>query len=399
MKIALACPASLPATQFGGILFLAVDIAKNLSNSGHDITIYTTDLDFANNPKTFNKLLPRIEQVDNFKICRSHTWLSIRLFYINPGMYRQLKKDDPDLIHIIGVRSFQALIATLISIRKKIPLVVSDQGGLTTHPDLQTSNFLHRVLFKIQMPLIQFIINHASLVIAANEYEKKIFEEFCDASKIIVIRNGIDRNIMNSSGINFKEKYKITEDFILFLGRFHKVKGIDILLQATSMIKDDLLNLHTKLVIMGVDFGFESDMLHMIDDLQISEIVYVIKNPPRQDVLSAYNESKFLVLPSRWELSPLTPLEGFAFKKTVISTTSHGIPYTIDNGMNSVLVPPEDPKSLANAILTLLKNPQKCLEYGKNGYDLVQKICNSNEMTNHILSAYTKILNQKQTNN
>ena len=63
MKIALCCPASLPATQFGGILFLCLDIAKESSKHGHDVTIYTTDLDFANNPKTFNKNLPRKEKI------------------------------------------------------------------------------------------------------------------------------------------------------------------------------------------------------------------------------------------------------------------------------------------------------------------------------------------------
>ena len=40
MKIALVCPASLPATQFGGILFLCLDIAKESSKRGHDVTIY-----------------------------------------------------------------------------------------------------------------------------------------------------------------------------------------------------------------------------------------------------------------------------------------------------------------------------------------------------------------------
>ena len=49
MKIALICPASLPATQFGGILFLCVDVARECSNNGHNVTIYTSDLDFANN--------------------------------------------------------------------------------------------------------------------------------------------------------------------------------------------------------------------------------------------------------------------------------------------------------------------------------------------------------------
>jgi len=48
MKIALVCPASLPATQFGGIVFLAVDLAQEISEMGHNVTIYTTDLDFSN---------------------------------------------------------------------------------------------------------------------------------------------------------------------------------------------------------------------------------------------------------------------------------------------------------------------------------------------------------------
>ena len=37
MKIALVCPASLPATQFGGIVFLATDLAREMSKIGHGI--------------------------------------------------------------------------------------------------------------------------------------------------------------------------------------------------------------------------------------------------------------------------------------------------------------------------------------------------------------------------
>ena len=68
MRIAIISPASLPATQFGGILFVAVHIAKIAVKEKHKVTIYTTDLDFANNATTFNKNLPREEDVDNFKI-------------------------------------------------------------------------------------------------------------------------------------------------------------------------------------------------------------------------------------------------------------------------------------------------------------------------------------------
>ena len=112
MNIALVCPASLPAVQFGGILFLCVDLAKEISELGHNVTIYTTDLDFASDGTTFNKNLPRQEKIQNFTIKRSHVWFTYSLFYVNPGMFIQMLKDTPDVIHTVGIKSFQSIIAT-----------------------------------------------------------------------------------------------------------------------------------------------------------------------------------------------------------------------------------------------------------------------------------------------
>jgi glycosyltransferase involved in cell wall biosynthesis len=392
MKIALTCPASLPATQFGGIMFLCIHVAKKLSNEGHDLTIYTTDLDFANTTK-FNKKLPKKEKIGNFFIKRTHVWASCFLFFFNPGMYRQMMNDNFDLIHTIGIRSFQAFVSALVSKRKKIPLIISDQGGLTTHPDLKKSSFKKKILIRLQQPLIKFIINQASNVIVANEYEKKIFLEFCDESKISIIKNGIDLNELNSSNVNFSKKYGIKEEFILFLGRFHEVKGIDTLLESINLIKNNFIFKKYKIVIMGVDFGFETKMFELIKKFNLSDQVIVIKNPPRLDVLGAYSQSKFLVLPSKWELSPLTPLEGFAFKKAVISTTAHGIPFTLTNNKNSILVNPDDYHELANAILDLLKNPKKCDNLGLSGFKLIYETCNSDVMSLNYLKIYQKFFN------
>ena len=391
MKIGIVCPASLPATQFGGILFLGVDLARELSNEKHQVTIYTTDLDFANNPKTFNKKLPKEENVQNFKIKRSHVWFSIKLFFINPGMYFRMMNDQYDVIHTIGIRSFQSFIAALVAKKKKIPLIVSDQGGLTTHPDLQNKGMWTKILYKIQSPMIQFVINQAKKIIAANEYEKKIFSELTDENKIEVVRNGINLENMKST-IDFKKKYAISHDYFLFLGRFHEVKGLDTLLEAMNLIKNHPLLSTTKLVIMGVDFGFEKKMLRMIKEMNLDNVVKIIKNPPREDVISAYNESEFLVLPSRWELSPLTPLEGFAFKKPTISTKAHGIPYTLHDRKDSILVESENFKELSDMIIELLNDKMKCERLGMEGYEYVHKECNSRKMAKQILNIYEKIV-------
>ena len=391
MKIGIICPASLPATQFGGILFLGIDLARELSNEKHQVTIYTTDLDFANNPKTFNKKLPKEENIQNFKIKRSHVWFSIKLFFINPGIYFRMMNDQHDVIHTIGIRSFQSFIAALVARKKKIPLIVSDQGGLTTHPDLQNKSVWTKILYKIQSPMIQFVINQAKKIIAANEYEKKIFSELTDENKIEVVRNGINLENMKST-VDFKKKYAIDHDYFLFLGRFHEVKGLDTLLDAMNLIKNHPLMSTTKLVIMGVDFGFEKKMLKMIKEMNLDNVVKIIKNPPREDVFSAYNESEFLVLPSRWELSPLTPLEGFAFKKPTISTKAHGIPYTLHDRKDSILVESENFKELSDVIIELLNDKMKCERLGMEGYEYVHKECNSRKMAKQILNIYEKIV-------
>ena len=390
MKIALVCPASLPATQFGGILFLAVDIADELSRKGHDITIYTTDLDFANNPHTFNKNLPNHEKVGDFFISRSHVWFHIKLFFVNPGIFFQLKKDKPELIHTIGIRSFQSFIAALVAKKLKIPLIVSDQGGLTTHPDLNTGSFFQKIFYKIQQPMIKFVINTASKISVPNNYEAKIFEDFIGKDKITIIRNGINLEKINTHELDFRKKFNINEKYILFLGRFHKVKGVDTLIHAINLIKNELTEI--KFLILGVDFGYEKEMIKLISDLKLDKKISVFKNPSRSDVFGAYQECEFLVLPSRWELSPLTPLEGFSFKKTVISTTAHGIPHTITDQENCILVEPENAVELSKAITFLINNVEKRKQLANNGYNLVNTECNSKVMAEKTLMMYQEVL-------
>jgi len=395
MKIALVCPASFPATQFGGIVFLAVDIAREISEMGHDVTIYTTDLDFSNGSNKFNKKLPRIEQLEKFKINRSHTWFSVKLFFFNPSIYKQLSTDKPDIIHTIGLRSFQSIASWMISKKYKIPLVVSDQGGLTTHPFLKQSSFVLKLIYKVQNLLIKQILKQSSAVSSANEYENNIFLDLYSQSNIKIIRNGVNLKSLVSNK-DFKKTYEINSKFILFVGRFSKSKGIENLINAINLIKNELRSRNTILVIMGVDFGYEDEMFSLIKKFDLSEHILVIKNPPREDVISAYGKSEFLVMPSQWELSPLVPLESFAFSRPVISTNSHGIPFTVQNNKNGILVEPENPAELSNAIIKLLDNSTQRDSLGSAGYDFVQKECNCISMAKNHLELYQNVLDNIQ---
>lgn len=390
LKIALTCPASLPAVQFGGILFLCTDIAEQLGKRGHDVSIVTTDLDFANNTSTFNKKLHREEKLEFFKILRSHVIFSLKLFFVNPGMYNILKNEKPDIIHAIGIRGFQAFVSALVSKFNNIPLIISDQGGLFTHPDFNRG-FTNKILYRLQEPMIKFIINQSKKIIVANDYEKEIFKKYTDEEKLFTVFNGIDYEKLIDVPFDFKKKYKIEKKIILFLGRFNLVKGIDYLLKAFSEIVskkefDDVI-----LVIMGADFGYQTEMEILIRKLKLENRILIIKKPPRDDVIAAYHACEFLVLPSRWEMSPLTPIEGFACKKTTISSNLHGIPYVVKDKELGLLVNPEKPSDLSNAIVKLLMNPKLASEMGEKGFRKVQSEYNSENMIKSILEVYESI--------
>ena len=391
MKIALVCPASFPATQFGGIVFLAIDLAREISEMGHDVTIYTTDLDFSNGANKFNKQLPRIEKFEKFTINRTHVWFSLKLFFVNTAMSKEIKNDKPDIIHTIGLRSYQSIVAWRVSKKLKIPLIASDQGGLTTHPFLNESGLFFKTLYKIQNFFIKKIIKDCTAISAANEYEKKIFLELNKQSKIKIIRNGVNLKTLVST-VDFKTKYKISNKFILFVGRFSKSKGIETLIHAFNIIQKNNKFSNIHLVIMGVDFGYEQSMEELIKINNLSKKIIVIKNPPREDVISAYGESEFLILPSQWELSPLVPLESFAFKKPVISTKSHGIPFTVQDNKNGILVEPNNSNQLSDAIIKLLLDEQLSRKLGLSGYDFVHKECNSISMAKNSLKLYEELL-------
>jgi len=281
----------------------------------------------------------------------------------------------------------------MVSKQKKIPLILSDYGGLTTHPDIEKGSFLKRMAYKLQSPIIKFVMNQASMVIAANEYEEKDYTKFVNRKKITIVRNGIDFNGLQKNPFGFKLKHNIDGRMILFVGRFDKVKGIDLLLNAFYRLSNDKQFLDVYLVIMGSNFGFKNKMIELIKKFRIKNRVRIIEDSPREDIIAAYHACEFLVLPSRWELSPLTPLEGFACKKPSISTNAAGIPFVVENQQTGILIEPENIDNLSESIKDLLGNKEKLLRLGNNGYNTVREKFNSSDMVKKIEKIYEEIIN------
>ena len=146
---------------------------------------------------------------------------------------------------------------------------------------------------------------------------------------------------------------KKIENQIAYVGRDSHEKGIDILKDAESKI--------------------------------IGNVVYCTDRS-WEEAMSIIKSSSVVVVPSRMESLPTTVKEAFYLNVPVIGTNVGGIPELIINNETGIIVPPENPSKLAQAVNELLSDKEKAEKLAANGNTFVK-----NNMTwDVILPKYIK---------
>ena len=92
-----------------------------------------------------------------------------------------------------------------------------------------------------------------------------------------------------------------------------------------------------------------------------------------EEIADLMRRSRLFVLPSRAEPFGIVLLEALASKKPIVATKVGGIPEFIEHGVNGLLVEPDDPGVLSEAMATVLQNPTLADTLATNGYKLVHE--------------------------
>ena len=150
------------------------------------------------------------------------------------------------------------------------------------------------------------------------------------------------------------------------VGRLRKHKDYPNMFVALKIIIEKFKNI--KLLIVG-DGILESQLKSMVQKMELSN--YVIFAGKREDISQILSGIDLFVLSSSVEGSSAVIKEALIMKKPVISTNVGGIPEIIQNGITGVLVPPNNPEALAEAVLDMVNNRDNALAMAKEGKDVI----------------------------
>lgn len=112
----------------------------------------------------------------------------------------------------------------------------------------------------------------------------------------------------------------------------------------------------------------------------------------RQDVASLLSVSDFFVLPTLDEALPTVLAEAMATSLPLIVSDVGGVPEMVDDGVNGLLLPPGDPKSLAAACIRLIQDDADARRMGEAGWKVVNERFNIRKQVQHLGDLYDEIL-------
>ncbi len=289
----------------------------------------------------------------------------------------------PDIVHLNN--GYSALHEWILACRmNKIKIVAHDRG--TRYPcTFQTRLFVR---------LLDAIIS------VSESYKENVLKQNLKPRKLRRIYNGLDveqiENLIDHKASEEFRNYlglRTGQPVVGIIGNIDKWKGQHVLISAIKQVKKFYPDI--KCLIVGkpvLRAGLYMDELQ--NDVKNSCLEdNVVFTGFRTDVANILNLFDILVHASI-EPEPFgrVLLEGMALGKPIIATNAGGPVEIVVDDVTGLLVPMNDPASMANAITTLLGNPAKAIEMGKRGKERLMSTFSTNKTVSEIEKLYEEIL-------
>jgi glycosyltransferase involved in cell wall biosynthesis len=175
---------------------------------------------------------------------------------------------------------------------------------------------------------------------------------------------------------------------IVSLGRLHAQKGFDVLIEAARTWTDSR-QLQPLLVIAGD--GPDRMLLAEKAQSRAVDVRWLGYLEDRRVIAELLAVADVVVVPSRWEGSPLAVHEALQLGRPVVATAVGGLPALL--GEDEVMfVPPEDPVALAAAVAAVLDDPERAVALGAAGQRAAARWPDADTAARAVLEVYAELL-------
>ena len=360
------------ARNFGGVQAVLHDLVRAQAAAGHDVDVVSTNVDAPQGvlPVAPNRFVER--EGTRWRCCS----VEFRPLLVSLDFRNYVKQNIGryDLVHIHGLYRFPPTYAAWQARWQGVPYIILPHGSLD--PYLYARSSTGRLGFKrlyerwFDLPNL-----HAADAIhytAEDERERAAFLKLRAPS--FVVPNGLDweryRTLPARGAL--RARWGLDEaPMVLFLGRLHFKKGLDLLIPAFDMLRRQVPDV--QLVIAGPENDAYGEQVRgWVRERALDAVVHFVGPLHGANVVQAYVDADVFALPSYTENFGMTVVEALACELPVVISDQVNIHAEI-SAAGAGLVTRCDVGEVAQALETLLADAGRRRAMGEAGRRLVQE--------------------------
>jgi glycosyltransferase involved in cell wall biosynthesis len=281
-------------------------------------------------------------------------------------LIRLFRSEKFDVVHVHTPKG--SFIGSLAAFITRIPVRFYTIHGFYFHPDMPDYKARFYRFFEF---LTSRFVDHA-FTVNREDRAAAIRLGYYPEGRITYLGGGIDLSRFIPSERSSSRREEIRRSFgfttgdriVGFIGRLVKEKGLIELLEAYKSLKERIPNL--RLLIVGPMDPDKRDAISpsIASPLGVENVVFTGMRLDVPDMLSVMD---VFVLPSYREGLPQSLMEASAMGVPVVTTNVRGCREAVEDGVTGIIVPVKDSSWLAEAIHTILTDPDLAMRMGEAG--------------------------------
>jgi glycosyltransferase involved in cell wall biosynthesis len=359
MRLLHVVPSYLPAVRYGGPIASVHGLCSALAARGHDVHVFTTSVDGDGDSRVPHETPV---ELDGVAVTYFRSRRLRRLFWA-PAMARALREQVSsfDVVHLHSVFLWPTSAAARAARRSGVPYVVAPRGMLVPELIAARSSVAKRGWILVHE---RRNLRGAAAVHVSSDLERRDYLRCgLDAARFYELPNGIT----TSDPVDPNAVSPAIRDlagagpYVLFLGRLSWKKGIEPLIEAIARIDA------VRMVVAGHDDeALRPRLERRAAELGIASRVSFTGAVGGADKAALLEGCVALAAPSSSESFGNVVLEAMAAARPAITTPEVGLAEALVRHDCGVVVP-ADPGALADAIASLVHDPELAARLGANG--------------------------------